>query len=126
MKKIIDLGYDIKDFTIINPSNSDKSENYIKALYEHRQRKGVTLNKAKSLIVQPNYYGCMMLKMDDTQALIGGLGHSYPNTIQPALQVIGVKKGINVVSGLYIVIIKRKVFFFADTTVNVNPNSIVC
>ncbi|MCB0731791.1 MAG: NADP-dependent malic enzyme [Ignavibacteriae bacterium] len=123
VKKIIDLGYDIKDFTIINPSNSDKSENYIKALYEHRQRKGVTLNKAKSLIVQPNYYGCMMLKMDDTQALIGGLGHSYPNTIQPALQVIGVKKGINVVSGLYIVIIKRKVFFFADTTVNVNPNS---
>ncbi|MCB9206462.1 MAG: NADP-dependent malic enzyme [Ignavibacteriales bacterium] len=122
-RKIIDLGYDIKDFTIINPSNSDKSENYIKALYEHRQRKGVTLNKAKSLIVQPNYYGCMMLKMDDTQALIGGLGHSYPNTIQPALQVIGVKKGINVVSGLYIVIIKRKVFFFADTTVNVNPNS---
>jgi malate dehydrogenase (oxaloacetate-decarboxylating)(NADP+) len=65
----------------------------------------------------------MMVLMGDAHALIGGLGHSYPTTIKPALETIGVKKGMKVVSGLYIVIIKRKVYFFADTTVNVNPNA---
>jgi len=123
IEKIQELGYDEKNFEIVDPTNSDKCEDYTKIFYEMRQRKGITLKQAKSLMMQPSYYGPMMLKMDDAQALIGGLGHSYPTTISPALKIIGVKQGIKVVSGLYIVIIKRKVFFFADTTVNVNPDS---
>lgn len=121
--KIIQLGYNLNDFQITDPKICKKTAEYTEAFYQLRHRKGVTISRAKNLMHQPNYYGCMMLRMDDAQALIGGLGHSYPTTIQPALQVIGVKEGIKVVSGLYIVIIKRRVFFFADTTVNVNPTS---
>lgn len=122
-KKIIELGFNENNFKIIDPTKSDKCTDYSKALYELRQRKGITLKRAQNIVSQPNYFGSMMLLKDDAQALIGGLGHSYPTTIQPALQIIGVKEGVKVVSGLYIVIIKRKVFFFADTTVNFNPNS---
>jgi len=121
--KILKLGYNVNDFEIVDPSMSEKHEEYLQTFYDLRQRKGVSLRRAKTLMYDPYYYGAMMLRMNDTQALIGGLGRTYPNTIKPALEVIGVKKGINVVSGLYIVIIKRKVFFFADTTVNANPNS---
>lgn len=121
--KINQLGFNSEDFEIIDPRNSEKCEEYLQILYELRQRKGLTLNSAKSLICQPNYFGSMMLKTDYAQALIGGLGHSYPTTIRPALQVIGVKDDFKTVSGLYIVIIKRRVFFFADTSVNVNPDS---
>ncbi|MCB0751061.1 MAG: phosphotransacetylase, partial [Ignavibacteriae bacterium] len=121
--KIVQLGYNLNDFQITDPKICKKTAEYTEAFYQLRHRKGVTISRAKNLMHQPNYYGCMMLRMDDAQALIGGLGHSYPTTIQPALQVIGVKEGIKVVSGLYIVIIKRRVFFFADTTVNVNPTS---
>jgi len=123
IKKIFELGYNEENFIIVDPETCNKCDEYIRTFYELRQRKGVTLKRAKSLVCQPRYYGTMMLQSNDAHALIGGLGHSYPTTIQTALQVIGVKEGIKVVSGLYIVIIKRRVFFFADTTVNVNPNS---
>jgi malate dehydrogenase (oxaloacetate-decarboxylating)(NADP+) len=53
--------------------------------------------------------------------MVGGLTYHYPQTIRPALQCIGVKKGHKIVSGMYIVVIKNKVFFFADCTVNVDP-----
>lgn len=121
--KIKELGFNEQNFQIIDPNTHNKRNEYIQAFYELRKRKGVTLKSAKTILGQSNYYGAMMLKQDDAQALIGGLGHSYPSTIQPALRVIGVKEGVKVVSGLYIVIIKRKAFFFADTTVNFSPNS---
>ncbi len=121
--KIRELDYIADDFEIIDPRESEKYDEYAEGFYMLRQRKGITRSRSKNLLLQPRYYGSMMLRMGDAQALIGGLGHSYPTTIQPALQTIGIKEGIKIVSGLYIVIIKRKVFFFADTTVNVNPTS---
>jgi malate dehydrogenase (oxaloacetate-decarboxylating)(NADP+) len=63
-----------------------------------------------------------MVKMGDADSLISGLTTRYPDTIRPALECIGMKEGLKVVSGLYIVITKNNVYFFADTTVNVNPS----
>ncbi|HDZ58555.1 MAG TPA: NADP-dependent malic enzyme [Ignavibacteriales bacterium] len=117
------LGFDRNDFTIINPLNSDKREKYAVEFYNGRQRKGATLSESKSLMKKPNYFGSMMVKFDDADALISGLTTSYPNTIRPALQCIGVKDGINVVSGLYIIVAKKDVYFFADATVNINPTA---
>jgi malate dehydrogenase (oxaloacetate-decarboxylating)(NADP+) len=120
---IEELGYNSNDFVIIDPKHSEKCDNYAKQFFKKRQRKGVSLKFAKSTICQPKYFGAMMLDNSEADAMIGGLGSSYPDTIKPALQVIGIKEGISVVSGLYIVLIKRKVFFLADTTVNVCPNA---
>jgi malate dehydrogenase (oxaloacetate-decarboxylating)(NADP+) len=121
--RIEDLGYDLKKFIIIDPETSKNSSHYAEEFYKLRQRKGITPTEAKSLMKQPNYFGSMMVQMGDADALIGGLTYHYPQTIRPALQCIGVKEGFNLVSGMYIVIIKRKIFFFADTTVNVDPNA---
>ncbi len=121
--RIEDLGYDLKKFVIIDPETSKNSSHYAEEFYKLRQRKGITPTEAKSLMKQPNYFGSMMVQMGDADALIGGLTYHYPQTIRPALQCIGVKEGFNLVSGMYIVIIKRKIFFFADTTVNVDPNA---
>ena len=122
-KKINELGYDQSDFEIIDPLRCDNYKEYIEEFYELRNRKGVTQKRSQNLMRQQIYFGAMMVRRDDAQALIGGLGHSYPSTIKPALETIGVKEGIKVVSGLYIVIIKRKVYFFADTTVNIDPTA---
>jgi len=121
--RIEDLGYDLKKFIIIDPETSKNSSHYAEEFYKLRQRKGITPTEAKSLMKQNNYFGSMMVQMGDADALIGGLTYHYPQTIRPALQCIGVKEGFNLVSGMYIVIIKRKIFFFADTTVNVDPNA---
>jgi malate dehydrogenase (oxaloacetate-decarboxylating)(NADP+) len=124
IRGIIDeLGYNQNDFQIINPETSDKSESYLNELYKKRQRKGTTLKEAKEFMKQPIYFGCMMLDQGNADALISGLTTHYPDTIKPALQCVGVKESTKVVSGLYIVITKKDVYFFADCTVNVNPTA---
>lgn len=120
---IDNLGYDQKDYQVINPNTSEKIDDYVKELYKKRQRKGTTLKEAKELLQLPIYFGCMMLDQGDVNALISGLTTHYPDTIKPALQCVGVREGSKVVSGLYIVITKKDVYFFADCTVNVDPDA---
>ena len=122
-KMIKQLDYNLSEFMIEDPENSEKSSKYAEDYYRSRQRKGVSLVKAKRVMRYPNYFGSMMVKFGDADALISGLTTDYPTTIRPALQCVGVREGLNIVSGLYIVAAKKKVYFFADTTVNVNPNS---
>ena len=124
IRKTIDsLDFEQNEFTIIDPLKSTKAEVYATAFYKRRQRKGATLKEAKDLIKQSIYFGSMMVAMEDSDALIGGLTTSYPATIKPALQCVGVKEGFKVVSGLYIVVTKKSAYFFTDTTVNVNPTA---
>jgi malate dehydrogenase (oxaloacetate-decarboxylating)(NADP+) len=115
------LGYDKKDFEIIDPEVSEKRFKYAETFFNKRYRKGATLKDSKDLMKIPNYFGSMMVELGEADALISGLTNSYPNTIRPALQCVGIKEGLKVVSGLYIVFTKQDVYFFADTTVNVNP-----
>jgi malate dehydrogenase (oxaloacetate-decarboxylating)(NADP+) len=122
-EKINQLGFDLDEFGIINPATSNKLEEYAAIFYKERQRKGCTMRLAREEMHQSNYFGSMMIKLGEADALIGGLTTHYPETIRPALQCIGVSDGFKVVSGLYIVITKKDVYFFADCTVNVNPNA---
>lgn len=124
IRGIIDeLDYEQNDYQIVDPEKSDKREIYVNELLKKRQRKGATLREVKELMKQPIYYGCMMLDQGNADALISGLTTHYPNTIKPALQCVGIKEGVKVVSGLYIVITKKDVYFFSDCTVNVNPTA---
>ena len=117
------IGFDASAFEIVDPNDSDKYDKYVNAFLQKRQRKGATLFDAKELIRKPNYFGSMMVESGDVDALISGYSTSYPNTIRPALQCVGVKEGFKVVSGMYIVIAKKETYFFADCTVNVNPTA---
>ncbi|HED06532.1 MAG TPA: phosphate acetyltransferase [Ignavibacteria bacterium] len=120
---IKDLGYDEGEIDIIDPTQSNKIDEYAQKYFDKRKRKGVTLRQANQLMSKPNYFGAMMVDSGDADAYIGGLNAHYPRTIKPALQCIGVRDGFKVVSGLYIIIAKNDVYFFADTTVNINPTA---
>jgi malate dehydrogenase (oxaloacetate-decarboxylating)(NADP+) len=117
------IGYELSEFTVVDPEKSEKSEVYAKEFFKKRQRKGATLYDSKELIKKSNYFGSMMLELGEADALISGYSTNYPNTIRPALQCIGVKEGFNIVAGMYIVVAKKDTYFFADCTVNVNPTS---
>jgi malate dehydrogenase (oxaloacetate-decarboxylating)(NADP+) len=65
----------------------------------------------------------MLVRTGYADALISGLTRKYPDTIRPALQVIGIRENVKRVAGLYIMMTKRGPFFFADTTVNINPTA---
>ena len=118
-----ELGYDQKLFTIIEPKKSDKLSDLANEYYNTRKRKGAILNEAKELMTKPIYFGSMMVRAGLADGLISGLTTHYPQTIKPSLECVGLKEGFNIVAGLYIVFAKKNVYFFADTTVNVNPSA---
>lgn len=70
-----------------------------------------------------NYFGSMMVRVGEADALISGLTRKYPDTVRPALQVIGKRDDVKRVAGLYIIMTKSGPYFFADTTVNINPTA---
>ncbi len=108
---------------IVDPTTSDKFEEYAKELSALRQRKGVTLAEARRLLRNRTVYGCMMVRMGDADALVSGISRHYPDTIRPALQIIQVREDCSRVVGLFMMILKDRVFFFADTTVNIDPSA---
>ncbi|MCX8009708.1 MAG: phosphate acetyltransferase, partial [Ignavibacteria bacterium] len=122
-KLIAENQIDAEGIEIIDPFNSDKYEKYANEFYSLRNRKGITLLEAHKLIRTRNYFGSMMVRMGDADGLISGLTAHYPHTIRPALQIIETAQGVKRVSGMYIMLVKNKAFFFADTTVNVDPTA---
>lgn len=115
---------DLGDCKIINPTDEKETRNqYGDILFEKRQRKGITQFEARRLMKERNYYGAMMVELGHADALISGLTMDYGVTIRPALQVIGVEDGVNRVAGMYIMVNKSGTYFFADTTVNLDPTA---
>ncbi len=122
--KIKELGLDLSNVEIINTMRSAKADHYTNLLFQQRQRKGVTLAESSRLIKKNrNYYGAMMVKMGDADALLSGVGHHYPDVIRPALEVIGKQEGLSKVHGLYMMVFKKDVVFCADTTVTIEPTA---
>lgn len=104
--------------------NPLKTEQYAAALYKKRQRKGVSsMRDATKLLRDRNYYGASMVEFGEADAMISGLTKNYGATIKPALQVIGVEKGVKRVAGMYMMMTKKGPVFFGDTTVNVDPTA---
>lgn len=115
---------DLGNCTIIDPFQEEElRDKYGDILYEKRKRKGMNLYEARKNMRDRNYFGSMMVELGEADALISGLTKDYPKTVRPALQVIGVEEGISRVAGMYIINAKKGPYFFADTTVNVNPNA---
>ncbi len=120
--RIAELGLDFEP-RIINPRNSKRFEAYCQAFFELRQRKGVTPSRAQSCMRRRSYFGPMMVLKGQADAFVSGLNHNYPDVIRPALEVVGVAKKVHKVAGMYIVIVRDKVYFFADPTVNIDPSA---
>ncbi|MCD6291166.1 MAG: NADP-dependent malic enzyme [Anaerolineae bacterium] len=108
---------------VITPGASEYDERYAEALYTMRQRRGVTRQLAAQLIRQPNYFGALMVELGDADAFVSGLTYSYPEVLRPALQVVHTQDGVRRVAGLYIMVVRDRVYFFTDATVNIDPSA---
>jgi malate dehydrogenase (oxaloacetate-decarboxylating)(NADP+) len=114
---------DLEGVEILDPRTSEKFDEYVEAFFDRRHRKGITIENARSHMQQPIYYAAMMVERGDAHTLIGGANMSYPDSLRPALQTIDLMPGIEKVVGLYMLLIKDRLYFFADTTVNIDPDS---
>jgi len=118
---------DIPGHKIIHPRTPQNAkeekilDKYAKLLYEKRKRRGLTPADIQQLIYKRNYYGALMVETGAADAMIGGLTRSFPDTIRPAIHVIGPAKGVKKVAGMYILRTRFGPLFLADTTINLEP-----
>ncbi len=98
-------------------------EKFANILFEKRKRRGMTKAAALEYLKTTNYFGPMLVETGQADAFLAGYARNYPDTIRPALQVIGRKPDSSIVSGMYIVITKEGQYFLSDTTVNVDPTA---
>jgi malate dehydrogenase (oxaloacetate-decarboxylating)(NADP+) len=116
-------GIPLADICIEDPSSSPRREQYADYLWRRRQRKGLSLGEANQLLYNGNYFGSVMVACGDADALVSGVNMNYPETLRPALQVIGAHPKAEVVSGLYMLVFEKHVIFCGDTTVNIDPTA---
>ena len=122
-------GANIEGIRIEDPTTSEKTKIYAEGLYELRKKKGVTLEAAEKIVLDPMYFGTMMVKLDDAQGMVSGAVHTTGDLLRPGLQIIKTKPGISVVSSFFIMLLKDKSYgmdgqmLFADCAVNPNPNA---
>ncbi|ACH38902.1 malate oxidoreductase, NADP-dependent, phosphate acetyltransferase-like domain-containing [Citrifermentans bemidjiense Bem] len=123
-QKMDDLNLDL-DVPIMDPSDSEFTEEYAAELYRLRQRKGLTISECRRIMRRKSraHFGNMMVHMGHADALLGGIDTHYPETIRPALQVLGKQGGLSSVHGLYMMVSKQNVYFLADTTVTIDPTA---
>ena len=121
--KLRELGLTKLAAEIVEPARSPRLATYVEEFFQLRQRKGVTRNEAHELMLNNNYFGSMMVRTGDADGFIAGLTQHYPDTVRPALQVIGMRPDVHRVSGLYALATKKEIYFFADTTVNIEPTA---
>jgi phosphate acetyltransferase len=122
---------DIAGATIVEPSTSEKYDEYTNLLYELRKNKGMTIEKAKELVKDPVYYGMLMVKDDKTQAdgLVSGAVHSTSDTLRPALQILRTAPDTKLVSAFFVMVVpnceygENGTFIFSDSGLNANPDA---
>ncbi|MGA9903395.1 MAG: phosphate acyltransferase, partial [Terriglobales bacterium] len=109
---------------VVDPFESPLRESYIDELCRLRQRRGVTLSEARTLINDRNVFGPMMVHMGDADALVSGVTQHFPDVIRPALQIVRMREGLHTVAGCYAMITRKgDIYFLADTSVNIDPTA---
>ena len=120
----------IEGAIIINPQTSENYEKYVQLLYELRKNKGMTIEQAKELVLNPVYFGMLMVKDEETKAdgLVSGAAHSTADTLRPALQILKTAPDTKLVSAFFVMVVPdckygdNGTFIFGDAGLNENPN----
>lgn len=114
---------------IIDPSSSEKYDEYVNKFFELRQKKGVSIEKAKETMLNNVYFGMMMVKCGDADGLVSGAAHSTADTLRPALQILKTTEGTKLVSAFFLMVVpnceygENGTFVFSDAGLNSNPTS---
>ncbi len=129
-KKIMEMAalhsIDLDGIPIIDPKHEDTDDlrkEFGELFFKKRQRKGVNRYEAPKTMKDRNHFGCMMVETGMADCMLSGISRNYPDTIKPAIQILGTEPGVNKIAGMYLLFTKKGPLFLADTTVNFNPTA---
>ena len=123
-KLIEENNLSLEGVPIINPRSREMREKrhaFGDLFFEKRKRRGYNLYEARKAMRDRVYFGCMLVETGEADALISGLTRQYPETLRPALEIIGLREGQKRVAGMYLMLTKKGPLFFSDTTINFHP-----
>ncbi len=121
--------WDISGARVVDPATSAQYENYVQAFYEMRKAKGMTPEKARETMLDPLFFGVMMVKMQEADGMVAGAINSTANTLRPALQILKTAPGTKLVSAFFMMIVPDceygldGTFLFADSGLVENPDA---
>ncbi|MFM7645476.1 MAG: NADP-dependent malic enzyme, partial [Sphingomonadales bacterium] len=119
-------GVDLEGLPVFDPRSDaleEKRNHYGDLFLVKRSRKGFNVHESRKIMKDRNHFGAMMVECGEADAMISGLTKNYPDTIRPAIQVIGMEEGVSKIAGMYMMLTKKGPLFLADTTVNFNPTA---
>ncbi len=120
------LGTDISKCEIIDPAHSDLLDKYADYFYERRKEKGISPEEARAAMLNPLYFGAMMVKQGVASGMVAGAANTTADVLRAALQVVGVMPGLKTVSSTFIMVSPREnepTYLFADCAVVPNPSA---
>lgn len=117
------LSWNDNYISVLDNTVSDKIEDYAQTLFELRKSKGMEFAQAKDLILDPSYFGTMMVYKGDADGMVSGAQNTTAHTIRPALQFVKTKPGIKTVSSVFFMLLKDHVLVYGDCAVVPSPTS---
>jgi malate dehydrogenase (oxaloacetate-decarboxylating)(NADP+) len=120
--KMGDLGVQLGDVEIVDPTDPARRDGYLDRLLVLRGRKGVAAVEATKLLDDPTLFGLLMVDRGAADGFVGGISRHYPETLRPALSLVRTREGVRRACGVYILVFKGGLYFLADTTVNIDPS----
>lgn len=121
-KKAGEVGVDISSSTVLDPNAYPEMDKMVDSFVERRRGKA-TEEDARKILLDENYFGTMLVYMNQADGLVSGAAHSTADTVRPALQIIKTKEGIKKTSGVFIMVREDEKYVFADCAINISPES---
>ena len=122
-KRSGELGLDLSAAQVVSVDDPAYLERYAEEFARLRAKKGVTLEQAREKVTDVSYFGTMMVHMGDADGMVSGAAHTTAHTIVPSFQIIKTAPGVSVVSSIFLMAMKDRVWAFGDCAVNPNPTS---
>ena len=120
--KMGDLGLQLPDVEIVDPTAPANRDGYLQRLLALRGRRGVAAGEGDRLLDDPMLFGLLMVDRGAADGFVGGISRHYPETLRPALSLVGTREGVRRACGVYVLIFRTGLYFLADTTVNIDPS----
>ncbi|MFP7365955.1 phosphate acetyltransferase [Corynebacterium callunae] len=122
-ERATELGLHLKTAYIVNPLTDKKLDEYAQQFYELRKSKGITLEEARETLKDISYYGTMMVHNGDADGMVSGAAHTTAHTIKPSFQIIKTVPEASVVSSIFLMVLRDRLWAFGDCAVNPNPTA---
>ncbi|KQU68682.1 phosphate acetyltransferase [Phycicoccus sp. Root101] len=117
------LGVDVSSAAVVDPGTSELREGFAADYARLRAHKGVTLDQARDRVVDPSYFGTMMVHQGLADGMVSGCITTTAHTIRPALEIVRTAPDVSVVSSVFLMCLADRVLVYGDCAVNPDPTA---